>query len=504
MSLIKKTKEKRSKRIIKLVFVNNNYFQIESSDSLFLEQVNSYFSLYKENYMFMPQYQAGLWDGKVYYYDKLRRLLPIGLIDEFKKYVLKLHKDKRIILDNKLKELLYNYNLKEIESEEFTLNLIPYSHQEQAIKKSLFHRRGVIKSPTASGKSYIIACTLNFLYEKQEIYNSLIIVPSIQLVEQFKKDLISYGIEEDTIGIIYGTIKDKQKEFIKPFVISTWQSLCTKTKRGISIDLKWKKYLKEFDAVVIDEVHVGASLDLEIKVILKQCTRTKYRLGYTGTLPDNQEKLYGILSFIGPKILDIQTKNLIDRGIVSNLKIHSIEISYKSKNSYRYLDWVKVKQKVFKERKRLKVIEKICSQSQKNTLILVSYVESEGKLLEKFLKKSFPEKKIYFIHGNVNVEERERIRELAEKVQNLVIIATYGTFKLGINIKNLHRIIFASPLKAKISTLQSIGRGLRILPNKKLIVFDIIDLVKFLKGHGKKRSEYWKKEKFNVKIHRIN
>lgn len=474
-------------------YVNRNYFQVMCEDKKFLDQLHAYFAVHVENYKFMPKYRAGLWNGKIKYFDKMRQTLPVGLVQEASRYIQKFHRDKRIVMDIKLKKLLFNKKYPKIEPEDFTLDRKPWEHQIKSIEKGIYHRRAVIKAPTGGGKSYIISCIINFLLEKEECEYILLCVPTIQLVEQFKGDMIEYGILQEKIGIIHGET-DKIEEFQHPIVISTWQSLAQKV--GKEKNYKWKETLKKFDCVIMDEAHLCTAK--ELKQVLLNCENSKYRLGFTGTLPDPAADLYGVLSFIGPKVLDVQTRHLIDTGIISDLKIRSIHIEYDNKRDYKDLEWHEVKQKVFKQTERLELLYKICKSTRKNILILVSYVELEGKILEQYLKKRFPKKEIVFIHGQVPILKREDVRTSAEYRNNMIIIGTYGTLKMGINIKNIHRIILASPLKSKISNLQSIGRGLRALPNKRLIVYDLVDHVRFLWSHGKKRAKIWEKEKFIV------
>lgn len=493
VSLKEKIRKKQESKIVKFSYVNSNYFKIENTDKKFLEQIYNFFSVEVPGYQFMPHYRAGIWDGKIKYFDKLRQTLPIGLVLEANRYITKLFRDKRVLLENELKEKLFNKKLKDIKEKDFSLKYKLYSHQIESIQKALYYKRATFRIPTGGGKTLIQACIMDYLYHKGECSNFLAIVPTIQLTEQFKKELILYGISEENIGIIRGDIKDKPEKFQKVITISTYQSLMQKESKK-SKKLKWKEFLKIFDCIIVDECHLCKAI--ELKRIVTNCTGSKYRLGFTGTLPDSKADLYGILAFIGPKVLDIGIQDLIQNGVISDLKINTIEISYSE--DYKNLSWQETKQKVIKEPKRLKLIEFICKNSKKNILILVSFVETEGQILKKYLEKKLPDRLVHFIHGGVDIITRENIRTSAEVTNKLIIIATYGTFKMGINIKNLHKIIFASPLAAKIATLQSIGRGLRVLPGKKLIVYDIVDMIPFLRRHGKIREKYWKKEKFIV------
>ena len=108
-----------------------------------------------------------------------------------------------------------------------------------------------------------------------------------------------------------------------------------------------------------------------------------------------------------------------------------------------------------------------------NTLVLFQLVEKHGEVLYTMMKDQL-DKNVVFIHGGVETDVREVIRETAEKINDLVIVASYGTYSTGINIKNLHNIVFASPSKSPIRVLQSIGRGLRKGVDKNEVkLFDI-------------------------------
>jgi len=109
-------------------------------------------------------------------------------------------------------------------------------------------------------------------------------------------------------------------------------------------------------------------------------------------------------------------------------------------------------------------------------------------------------KKAYFIQGSVDVEEREKIKALMERETNIVVVAISAIFATGVNIKNLHNIIFASGGKSFIRTVQSIGRGLRKHDSKdKLIIFDICDQLNYGIAHCDKRKSIYDKEKILYK-----
>jgi DNA or RNA helicases of superfamily II len=135
-------------------------------------------------------------------------------------------------------------------------------------------------------------------------------------------------------------------------------------------------------------------------------------------------------------------------------------------------------------------------------------VESHGAILyEKINNHKRDDHKVFFVHGGVDTEERELIREITEKENQAIIVASYGTFSTGINIKNLHNVIFASPSKSRIRNLQSIGRVLRKASNKtKAILYDIGDDIRkgsrnnYTLNHLIERIKIYNEEKFNYEI----
>ena len=111
------------------------------------------------------------------------------------------------------------------------------------------------------------------------------------------------------------------------------------------------------------------------------------------------------------------------------------------------------------------------------------------------------DKKVVFLSGKDSIEEREKWRKECMKRKDLILIATYGIFKQGINIPNLKYIILAAPFKAKIRILQSIGRALRKHANKEkgARIYDLVDKTKFFKKYGDIRIRYYDTEGFEVK-----
>ena len=140
-----------------------------------------------------------------------------------------------------------------------------------------------------------------------------------------------------------------------------------------------------------------------------------------------------------------------------------------------------------------------------NTLLLFRFVEKHGKLLYDMIKEETHDRKIFFVYGGIDTDTREQIRHIVESESNAIIVASYGVFSVGVNIRNLSNIIFASPSKSRIRNLQSIGRGLRKSKNKEIAtLYDIADDLSYGSNHNytldhfEERKKIYKEEKFDV------
>ena len=206
----------------------------------------------------------------------------------------------------------------------------------------------------------------------------------------------------------------------------------------------------------------------------------------------------------------ISTKELIDTNRIADLRIKALVLKYDDKTrkemkEAKYDDEIKF---LAQCRERNNFIKNLALGRTGNTLVLFQMVEKHGKLLYDLINRE--DRKIFFIHGGVDVEERESAREITEKENNAIIIASYGTFSTGINIRNLHNIIFASPSKSRIRNLQSIGRGLRKGDKKsKATLYDIADDLSykswnnFTLKHFAIRVKMYNEEEFDYKIYNI-
>ena len=368
-------------------------------------------------------------------------------------------------------------------------------YQLIAFRHALLRKRCIIISPTASGKSLIIYQIARFLLENGK-KRGLLIVPTTSLVEQMYTDFEEYGwnVKKNCQRIYEGFTRDAYA----PLVISTWQSV---------YDLP-KKYFSQFDFVIGDEAHQFKAESL--KHIMEQLVNCDYRIGTTGTLDGTKVNKLVLEGLFGTALRVASTKELQDRGQLAQLEIKCLVLKYpetlcNTVKGQSYQDEISF---LCANEMRTKFITNLVNSLDGNTLVLYNYVDKHGKILYERIKEKVEStpRKVHLIHGEVETEEREFVRKLTETETNSIIVASYGTFSTGINIKHLHNVIFASPTKSQIRTLQSIGRGLRLGENKqKAILYDIVDdlrygsYVNFALKHYEERIRIYNDEKFSIK-----
>jgi superfamily II DNA or RNA helicase len=324
----------------------------------------------------------------------------------------------------------------------------------------------------------------------------LIIVPTTSLVFQLDKDFESYYTNNSYSTHLIMAGQDKNAD--ADIFISTWQSIYKQP----------KKWFDQFDVVIGDEAHLFKANSLtKIMTKLENCD---WRFGFTGTLDGTETHRLVLEGLFGPVMKVISTKELIDTNRIADLRIKALVLKYDDKTrkemkEAKYDDEIKF---LAQCRERNNFIKNLALGRTGNTLVLFQMVEKHGKILYDLINRE--DRKIFFIHGGVDVEERESAREITEKENNAIIIASYGTFSTGINIRNLHNIIFASPSKSRIRNLQSIGRGLRKGDKKsKATLYDIADDLSykswnnFTLKHFAIRVKMYNEEEFDYKIYNI-
>lgn len=461
------------------------------------QELAEYFSFEVPEAKFLQkQRRYKRWDGRIRLYSPGTGELPVGLFHYLTEWLQTKHYDYTVE-DNKF----YGTPGEEdvgVSPEAvagFVRSLgVPFKardYQLQSIYRALRHHRRLLLSPTGSGKSFIIYCLVRWhLQRNREI---LIVVPTTSLVEQLYKDFEDYGWNaRHHVGKIYGG----QERYIKsPVVISTWQSIYKEP----------KNFFNRFDVVIGDEAHLFKAKSLTS--IMDKCHDAKYRIGLTGTLDGMQSHQLQLEGVFGCVNRSIRTKDLQENGQLSDLKINILVCKHPYVGFETYHDEMNY---IISHEKRNKIITGLARDLNGNTLILFNYVEKHGEPLWELLNSRGEGKQVFFVHGGVPTQEREEIRRICESSTNSIILASYGTFSTGINIKNLHNVIFASPSKSRIRNLQSIGRALRLHDSKsRATLYDFADDISNGRNrnatlnHLIERIRIYKDEKFDYSVTEI-
>ena len=446
---------------------------------------------------FMPQYRSKYWDGKIRLYSPATGEIYGGLVDKIvswakkSEYSLEFENNQFYGAPFEENEIISREGVKEYMTR--ISKYKPRKYQIDAVYDALRYNRKLLISPTASGKSLMIYAVVRYYAEKNK--KILLVVPTTSLVEQMYKDFEDYGW--DAQNYCHRIYAGKEKTNENPVTITTWQSIY-KLKRP---------FFKDFEVVIGDEAHLFKSKSL-ISIMTKM-DAAKYRFGFTGTLDGTQTHKWVLEGLFGPSYKVTQTKELIDKGHLSKLQIHILILKHKPRKFELYEEEL---QHIITHQKRNNFIKNLVIDLKGNTLVLFSRVEAHGQPLYELINNSIKnDRKLFYVHGGVDAEEREQVREITETERNAIIVASYGTFSTGINIKNLHNVIFASPSKSRIRNLQSIGRVLRKGDSKtQAVLYDIADDITHLSrrnytlNHLIERIKIYNEEKFNYEIVQID
>jgi superfamily II DNA or RNA helicase len=321
-------------------------------------------------------------------------------------------------------------------------------------------------------------------------HDVLLVVPTTSLVEQMFKDFEDYGWDAEKY--CHKIYSGKEKYDNRPVTITTWQSIYKLE----------KKFFARYGCVIGDEAHLFKSKSL-VSIMTKLCD-AKYRFGFTGTLDGTQTHKWVLEGLFGPAYKIIRTDELIEKGHLAKLDIKILLIKH---DPHKFEAFEEEVQFIIQHEKRNNFIKNLALDLKGNTLVLYSRVESHGEVIFNLINNSVTGRKVFFVHGGVDAEHREEIRAITEKEDNAIIVASYGTFSTGINIKNLHNVVFASPSKSRVRNLQSIGRVLRKGNNKtKATLYDIADDTtygsrkNYTLNHLIERVKIYNEENFNYEI----
>ena len=471
--------------MVKVSKIDDVFMKVDCDDGL-ARDLYDFFSYTVPNAKFMPSYRNKFWDGKVRLFSLKTKKIYIGLLP----YVDEFCRERGFdfggiedVIGIKTREKVSQSWLADLK-----LPFEPRDYQIDALNETIQYGRQLLLSPTASGKSLIIYLLARY-YDKKTI----IIVPTTSLVEQMTKDFEEYGYDKDVCKIYSG-----QPVFPADITISTWQSFAKAP----------KEILQGFDVVIGDEAHLFKAQTL--KGILEKMKTTAVRIGTTGTLDGSEVHRLQLEGLFGPVKKVITSKELMDSGTIANLKIDCVILRHTKQKKMTYQEEMDY---LVSCDSRNQFITNLVGSLRGNTLVLFQYIEKHGQPLWEMFNPMVGRMNgtLHYVHGGTDTEDRETVREIVDsprKKKNNVILASYGTFSTGINIKKIDNVVFASPSKSRIRNLQSIGRGLRKTTGKtEMRLFDIADDLQcdnYTLNHLKERINIYNEENFSYNIQQFD
>ena len=487
-----------SPNTIYIAKIDEVYNQITCEPSI-AQELCDFFTFYVPGYKFMPTYRSKIWDGKIRLYSVYDQKLYSGLLNHalifaqkrsYHVIFLTSFEDEPVTISSDFIDSL------QLQSKGNTLSVRDY--QLDALTHALSKKKSLLVSPTASGKSLIIYMMVRYLD-----LPTLIVVPTTSLVEQMYKDFQDYSAINgwSVKGNCHRIYSGHEKDTTKPVIISTWQSIHR---------LK-KPFFEGFHLVIGDEAHGFKSKSL-ISIMTK-LVNARYKVGTTGTLDGTQTHQLVLEGLFGPVQQVTTTKELMDTDILADLNVHCIVLNY-SEDECKMVKLMDYKQEIdflVGNSKRNQFIANMVSALKGNVLVLYQLVEKHGDILYRMMSEAFEDRIVRYIHGGVKTDVREQIREEAENNDNVVIVASYGTYSTGVNIRNLNNVVFASPSKSRIRNLQSIGRALRRTDKKtNAKLFDIADDLthksyqNYTLKHLIERIKIYNSEKFDYRMKKFS
>jgi superfamily II DNA or RNA helicase len=478
---------------------------LEAEPSILLE-LREYFTFQVPGARHMPAFKNKMWDGKIRIFNPMNRLLYVGLVDRLKTYA----STAGIPVTDLRPSTKDLYSTSEVEQFISALPLrdkgdilTPRDYQISSVTAAIATERMIVVSPTGSGKSLMLYLMMRWYHAQGK--QQLLIVPTQSLVEQMYSDFQNYASDDPSFQVDQVCQRIYQgfsKEVEVPIVISTWQSIFKLP----------PAFFANFDVLYGDEAHLFKAKSLVS--LLEKTTTTPIKIATTGTLDGAQVHEWVLEGLFGEQHQVVTTKDLMEQDHLAELSIRIVVLKHPDviREGLKRATYDEEIKHLTQYSKRNKFIRNLALSLQGNTLVLFRHVETHGRVLYDLVREApnAPEG-VFFIHGKVPVSEREAARQQVEESERAIVLASYGTFSTGINIRNIHNIILATPSKSRILNLQSIGRGLRRSATKsKISLFDVADDLswKRRKNHTLKhlveRLEIYSSEQFSYTIDKID
>ena len=441
---------------------------IETDNPNIIKVLSDKWAFHVNGYQYTPTYKRGHWDGKKRFVSAagkfktgmltniLRDLNQVGCTPE----VIREHGDGP--------KLIFKRNIKE-----FKL----HDYQQEAISKALIAERAIIKSPTGSGKTLIMAATLT-AFPKAKI--TILFDERSILTQTYEYLTRKCGFKD--VGInLGGDFKDGR------IMLSTVQS----------IDKILDSHLNQSEVLMVDEVHKFCRGEMTVAAI-QSFPNARYRFGFTATMPDDRIGELTLVGAFGDVIETKSTQELIAEDKLAKPIIQMLEYEDEISEQDLDSDYATIYEKfIITSEKRNGIIFSLAAKiaeanPEAKVCILVKNLE-HLQTLRNAIPNSFTLEGINTIH-----ERKEAIKDFLECDSAAFLIGT-KVLQTGINIEEITHLVNARGLKDKIPTLQGLGRGMRKSAGKtSVMVYDFFDHIPYLREHSKARIRHYEDEGHEV------
>lgn len=467
---------------MKIKHIDNSYVTLtaeNSKDYNTIEHIKQILTLEKDNWRFNYMIRIGRESKYIFHYenidDGIKFASGILEIPEIREYLNlpDLDNDLNPEIEQEIDDIIESCNLP----------YDVYDYQRYAAIKALSNEVKCSLMCTGSGKSLTISLILEYFRRKG--LKGVLIVPNINLLTQFANDIKSYNLLDVHKGIVKGGGGNKVKGIKnlndKTVLITTWQTL-------VNLD---EDFLHSLDFVICDEVHRFSSKCTSQLVL--DTKYAKYKLGFTGTLPDAKTAKLTLVGLFGVPENIVSSNDLIQAGRGTPIKIHAIKMIHTADDSVRvgrymdYIDRVKFISNISKRTQLIAKLSKNLASQQKGSLLVLYTLIEHGELIYKEITGEEPsdlerqhQLGVYYMNGTTKAKDREAIRLAMDVNDTAILVANYSLLSTGVNIKTLRYAVFAAPLKSYTAIVQSLGRGIRVSSNKD--VFEVYDMVDHFPG----------------------
>ena len=456
-------------------------------ESDLLESIRNHFSVKNDAAAFIKDPRKKRFIASRKYAITATGLFDFGLYDELRKYINTLQITQIEYTPNFINHKEVGFDRYEVKDH---LKYDQRYYQKETVEQCLDKGRGTCVLATSAGKSLIQASLIeNFIkHWEGEKFQCLLVVPGLSLVSQLSQDFDDYGVSF-THSMWTG---DNPLDRTTDVVICNIENVT-----NAFTDNPW---IVDVDLLIQDECHrvhgktapkkkdKPATKNVPITKLISKI-KTPHKFGFTGTLSDQIMDKWKTLGAFGPIIYEKKSKELRDENYITDVNVTVIRLDHQRPRKMTYLQELDF---IYESPERNNIIRKLSGNLKGNTLILVNHLKHGEALLEAL---SGIKKKVYFVKGEMKVSEREDIKKIMETDDDIVTIAMSSIFSTGINIKNIHNILFVAGGKSFIRTVQSIGRGLRLHDNKKVLtIIDVYDNLKYGERHVEERKTIYDME----------